>query len=125
MKPRNALAEVDISILKKEGDVLHFEYVDAFDREQKGMLIFWEGNYFAFQNLCPHWSIPLDTHGNEIWHSGSSSLICQTHGAAFDVESGICESGPCLGERLNKLSVEIQEDDPTRAIIFRAGLLFA
>jgi nitrite reductase/ring-hydroxylating ferredoxin subunit len=35
--------------------------------------------------------------------------VCSTHGAEFRLEDGLCTSGPCLGERLQQVMIEIKD----------------
>ena len=37
-------------------------------------------------------------------------IICSTHGALFNVEDGECIWGPCQGESLTKVELEIHSD---------------
>lgn len=114
------LAVVDTSRLTAEGDALGFHYRDRLGRKQRGLLVRWQGKLYAYHNRCPHWSTPLDEDGPELFDHGSGTLICQTHGARFEPETGECIEGPCLGDRLTPLAIE--EIDETRVEIRRGGL---
>ena len=37
-------------------------------------------------------------------------IICSSHGAIFDIESGLCVSGPCVGSKLLKLECFINNE---------------
>ncbi|MBC67605.1 MAG: Rieske, partial [Acinetobacter sp.] len=37
-------------------------------------------------------------------------IQCSTHGALFSVETGECISGPCLGDFLEKVNLEVHSD---------------
>jgi len=36
-------------------------------------------------------------------------IQCSTHGALFNIESGECLQGPCLGQSLQSIDYEIKE----------------
>ena len=36
-------------------------------------------------------------------------LICQTHGATYDPATGYCVGGPCQGDSLRRLPVEVDD----------------
>jgi len=60
------------------------------------------GTLAAFHNVCPHAGRPLD------WAPGQflidqGRLLCAAHGAAFELGSGVCVSGPCKGAALTRL----------------------
>ena len=57
-------------------------------------------------NRCPHAGTPLDWWPNEFFTADGSSLICATHGAVFDPDTGICTEEPCPGARLEPLPIE-------------------
>ena len=115
------LAVVDEGDLPGDGEVVGFGYVDGLGRAQRGLLVRWEGRLHAFRNLCPHWSTPLDEYGGEILDPAIGELVCQTHGARFELDSGNCVSGPCVGDSLQKLRVELGEGEVK---IYRPGLTF-
>jgi nitrite reductase/ring-hydroxylating ferredoxin subunit len=37
-------------------------------------------------------------------------IVCSGHGAHFDIQSGKCESGPCLGQALTPVNLQIEQD---------------
>ena len=47
------------------------------------------GTYYAVANQCPHLGFPL-AGGRQV----GNQLICQRHGASFDLRTGIPVSGP-------------------------------
>jgi nitrite reductase/ring-hydroxylating ferredoxin subunit len=55
----------------------------------------------AFVNRCPH--VPryaLDFGDGEVIDARDGRIVCANHGARFDVVTGVCASGPCLGRAL-------------------------
>ena len=116
------LATVDTSPLRRHGDYLCFAFIDELHREAQGVLLLFHDELIAFENRCPHWNTPLDLHGPSLFDPATESLICQTHGARFAPESGLCLSGPCLGDRLLLLSHH-PAAIPRHVTITRPGLL--
>lgn len=66
-----------------------------------------EGQYFAYLNHCPHNHIPLDWDNNIFLDYDKELIQCSSHGAVFAIDSGRCLAGPCIGESLTKLEIEI------------------
>lgn len=60
----------------------------------------------AFENLCPHVPIPLDRIHDTIVSADGRHLVCQNHGALFELPSGRCVSGPCEGDSLREIPIE-------------------
>ncbi|MFU8806570.1 MAG: Rieske 2Fe-2S domain-containing protein, partial [Bradymonadaceae bacterium] len=88
---------------------LEIVYKDAFGHDQVGFVVRWAGELHAYQNVCPHWSTPLNAEGgDDFFDLASGTLICQMHGARFEPDTGLCISGPCLGESLRSLHVRVE-----------------
>lgn len=65
--------------------------------------------YFAYKNLCPHNHRMLFKTTASI--SPSGLIFCEHHYANFCIETGICESGPCLGKNLAPYELLIKQTD--------------
>jgi nitrite reductase/ring-hydroxylating ferredoxin subunit len=65
-----------------------------------------DGKVFAYVNRCPHRGTELDWNPGEVFDETGLYLICATHGAMFDPQTGLCISGPCEGGRLQALPIE-------------------
>lgn len=110
---RGVLAEVDIGTLKRHGDSIKFTYHDRFGMESEGFLLRFRDSYVAYENRCPHWSVPLDAEENQFLDSSESFVFCPMHGAGFDAMDGSCFQGPCEGDALERLEVSIDGDRAT------------
>ena len=84
----------------------------AFDTDD-GRTIFItqrDGAYYAYNNLCPHLQTELEFLENQFLDRDGEYIECSTHGALFDVESGQCISGPCQGDFLEKVKIDVHSD---------------
>lgn len=62
----------------------------------------------AFLNICPHAGRRLDwAPGRFIIDQGF--LVCASHGACFSVPDGLCISGPCRGQTLTELPIQVRD----------------
>lgn len=61
----------------------------------------------AYLNRCKHLPIPLDGGSRRFLDDGRRHLMCGTHGALFRREDGYCFEGPCRGDSLSALAVEV------------------
>ncbi|HUM02697.1 MAG TPA: NUDIX domain-containing protein [Thermoanaerobaculia bacterium] len=75
-----------------------------------GLLVATSEGPRAFENLCPHVPIPLDRIHGELVSPDGRHLVCQNHGARFDLPSGRCVAGPCEGEALRAIPIEASGD---------------
>jgi nitrite reductase/ring-hydroxylating ferredoxin subunit len=68
--------------------------------------------YHAYVNECPHHHTRLDWEKNNFFEPNYLKvLMCGKHGSTFDPETGVCLSGPCKGERLEKILCFVDDDD--------------
>jgi nitrite reductase/ring-hydroxylating ferredoxin subunit len=47
---------------------------------------------------------------NAYLNGDASKIVCAAHGAQFDLESGICTLGPCLGQGLQAVGITVTEE---------------
>lgn len=64
---------------------------------------------FVYVNSCPHIGVPLDWAPDRFLSTDGSRIVCSTHGAEFTIETGLCTHGPCLGDRLEGVMIEIKD----------------
>ncbi|SAK80272.1 Rieske (2Fe-2S) domain-containing protein [Caballeronia hypogeia] len=64
---------------------------------------------WAYRNVCPHFSIPLNYEPDAFWTYGGGLLMCAHHSAMFRFEDGECIDGPCLGARLERVAIRIED----------------
>jgi nitrite reductase/ring-hydroxylating ferredoxin subunit len=67
------------------------------------------GTRHAYVNCCPHQFIPLETFPNHFFTEDKKFFLCSGHGARFELATGVCVSGPCLGMALDRLQIKEQE----------------
>ncbi|SIT51434.1 Ferredoxin subunit of nitrite reductase and ring-hydroxylating dioxygenase [Paraburkholderia piptadeniae] len=63
---------------------------------------------WAYRNMCPHFSIPLNYEADTFWTYEAEHLMCAHHSAMFRFEDGVCVDGPCLGAALTRVPVRIE-----------------
>lgn len=68
-----------------------------------------DGAVFAYRNYCPHLGIGLNFQPDEFMDLDRQYLMCANHGALFRVEDGHCVWGPCVGQSLEKVAIQIKD----------------
>ena len=63
----------------------------------------------VFENRCPHAGTPLNMFDDKFLDISGKRLLCRTHGALFDMTSGLCVRGPCKGDHLRSVQVEMKD----------------
>ena len=51
----------------------------------------------AYLNRCTHVAMELDWQPNRIFDDSGQWLLCASHGAAYQPDTGQCAGGPCRG----------------------------
>ena len=63
------------------------------------------GRVYAYLNQCAHIPVELDWLEGEFFDKSGLYLICATHGATYEPDTGYCILGPCKGQHLTALDV--------------------
>ena len=74
-----------------------------------GFVVNFKGKFYAYINRCCHIPIPLDWVDNEFFTKDKRHLICMTHGATYEPNTGLCIDGPCPGEYLEVIPVAVKQ----------------
>ncbi|MDG1444940.1 MAG: Rieske (2Fe-2S) protein [Methylophilaceae bacterium] len=70
-----------------------------------GFLIRFNHQPYAYVNQCAHMPVELDWNEGEFFTAQKDFLICATHGACYEPQTGECVFGPCKGKQLQALKV--------------------
>ncbi len=76
----------------------------------EGLLINYQGDLFAYVNRCRHIGISLDWVDNQFFTEDCRHLICANHGATYEPKTGECIWGPCVGDSLQTVPLQVQGD---------------
>ena len=77
----------------------------------KGFVVRRGQEVFAYQNICMHVGHPLNWQPDSFLNEDGSLIVCASHGALYEIHTGLCISGPCPGKALNNVTVEIRNGD--------------
>ncbi|GHA89212.1 ferredoxin [Lysobacter bugurensis] len=88
-----------------------FAEVEAsIDDEPESLVLFREGDAVrAWLNVCPHAGRRLDWSPGQFLKSKDGLLVCAAHGAGFELLRGECVSGPCRGQTLRAVEVDVHD----------------
>ncbi len=73
----------------------------------------------AYVNACPHHGTPMAWRKDAYLNAAGDRIVCSAHGAQFEIDSGLCTLGPCLGDHLTALPLALHDNgdvhlaDPT------------
>jgi nitrite reductase/ring-hydroxylating ferredoxin subunit len=63
----------------------------------RAFAIRWQGRVHAYLNRCTHVAMEMDWQPNQFFDDTGRWLLCSTHGAAYQPDTGACAGGPCRG----------------------------
>ena len=63
----------------------------------------------AWLNVCPHAGRRLDWAPGQFLKSKDGHLVCAAHGASFELDRGDCIAGPCRGDALRAVQVQVRD----------------
>lgn len=110
--PDNFICELDA--LPEEGGCKEFELGD----DSFFIVRQWR-DVFVYRNSCPHIGTPLNWQEDKFLDSENRFIQCFSHGALFEIDSGLCVAGPCQGQALQQVEHALIEgkiyikDDPS------------
>jgi len=94
----------------------------GFDPQQRGhdtVFVVRQGqSVYAYRDLCPHYgNTTLPWRKDGYLDRGGEVILCAAHGACFEITTGLCTSGPCLGESLIQVPLRVSNDGEVLATL--------
>jgi nitrite reductase/ring-hydroxylating ferredoxin subunit len=84
----------------------------GFDPWREGrdtvLLVRHRGELHGWLDACPHYDgTPMAWRKDAYLNADRSRIVCAAHGAQFDIASGVCTLGPCLGQSLKRIDIAV------------------
>jgi nitrite reductase/ring-hydroxylating ferredoxin subunit len=79
--------------------------------DEECFLVNYAGSYFAYVNRCRHVPMAMDWVDNQFFAEQGRYLMCQTHNAYYEPDTGECIAGPptACGKYLYAVPLEITD----------------
>ena len=106
--PRLELHLCPSSALAEKGNAHVFDVLH-YGQPARAFVLRYEGRVIAYLNRCLHVPAEMDWQPGEFLDSSKEYILCATHGAAYEPQTGRCAGGPCGRGRLT--SIDIVERD--------------
>lgn len=72
-----------------------------------GFVVRQGGQVRGYVDRCPHAGLPLAQKLDDYLTPAGDLIACSWHGALFDIDSGACVGGPCVGSALTPWPVQV------------------
>ena len=82
----------------------------VLEGDAESLILYRQGDVVrAWLNVCPHAGRRLDWAPGKFMKSREGLLVCAVHGASFELEGGLCVAGPCRGDALRPVPVDVRD----------------
>lgn len=109
-KVSSAEIEIEVGLLDEIDDPGCREFaIGDGDWPFRGFVVRKGPEVFAYQNFCVHVGHPLNWSANKFLTKDKSAIICASHGATYEIETGNCFAGPGSGKTLRKVEVSVRD----------------
>lgn len=93
-----------------EGQTVKFDFLRD-GRQMEGFLTRFQGELVAYENRCRHLPLSLDFHDGRFFSRDGKHFICHNHNALYEPLTGLCVQGPCEGESLKRIKIELVDGE--------------
>ncbi|MFT4570201.1 MAG: nitrite reductase/ring-hydroxylating ferredoxin subunit [Hyphomicrobiaceae bacterium] len=99
--------QLDVAAVEElaEGATIKFHFSEGAEKSE-GFVIRRGGTVYAWRNRCCHIPMTMDWVENRFLSRDGCHIQCATHGALYEIETGLCVWGPPAGEHLPGFPVE-------------------
>lgn len=104
-----------------EGEARGFGPLEGSKR--KVIVIRRNGVLHAWLDACPHYSTgtPMAWKTDAYLNGERTHLTCHSHNALFEMDTGECILGPCLGQSLKRIEIAVGEEGDVFVVGPREG----
>jgi nitrite reductase/ring-hydroxylating ferredoxin subunit len=64
----------------------------------------------VYRDVCPHQGSQMAWRRHAYLNAARDRIVCHAHGAQFEIDSGVCVLGPCLGQSLTPVPHRIDAE---------------
>ena len=91
-----------------EGEARAFGPFDG--SRKKAFVVRKNGRLSDWWDVCPHYGSPMAWRANAYLNAARDRIVCASHGAEFDIDSGVCLLGAALGQSLTRAPIQAMAD---------------
>ena len=69
-----------------------------------------QGTFYGYIKSCPHTGAPLEWMPHQFLSLDGECIQCSLHGARFTIDQGMCIQGPCTGQSLTAINIDVADN---------------
>jgi nitrite reductase/ring-hydroxylating ferredoxin subunit len=101
---------MDVIALEALPDGVPAEAKAMIEGSAQSLLLVRQGQQVrGWLNVCPHAGRRLDWAPGKFLLTRTGALVCAAHGATFELQDGQCLSGPCRGQCLQAVALQVRD----------------
>ena len=105
-----SMREVVVGSLDELGDPGCREFtIGEGDWPFRGFVVRQGDGIHAYANVCAHVGHPLNWMPDDFLSKDRESIQCASHGALYEIDTGLCVRGPCAGKSLRRVEVSVRD----------------
>lgn len=102
--------EIAVGPLEELGDPGCREFqIGEGDWPLHGFVVRHGNEVHAYENICMHVGHPLNWMPDQFLTKDRNAIVCASHGALYEIDSGLCFAGPCIGKTLRPVDVDVRD----------------
>lgn len=101
------LTRVICRVAELEPHVARAFTIGGGDWPLRGLVLRVGNEVHGYVNRCPHAGHPLDLIPGRFLTADGLLLLCSSHGALFEKSTGLCVAGPCAGQSLERVALQV------------------
>lgn len=82
--------------------------IGSGDWPLRGLVVRAGNDVRGYINRCPHAGHPLNLLPHKFLTPDGTLILCSSHGALFEKQTGYCVAGPCAGASLRPVALTVQ-----------------
>ena len=106
----SCMIEIEVGSLAELEDpgCREFQIGDG-DWPLRGFIVRQGDDVYAYENYCMHVGHPLNWMPDGFLSKDRTAILCASHGALYEMDTGLCFAGPCVGKSLRTVDVEVRD----------------
>ncbi|MDH5389351.1 MAG: Rieske (2Fe-2S) protein [Gammaproteobacteria bacterium] len=81
--------------------------LDVNGEEINIFIVHKDAQFHGFINSCPHTGVNLEWLEDQFLDMDQNFIQCSTHDALFEIDTGHCIYGPCAGDNLTPIQIQV------------------
>ena len=97
-----------VATLENGGGGVRFELKHG-DATMPAFAVKFQDQTYAYLNQCAHVAMEMDWQAGQFFDFDQRFIMCSTHAALYEPDTGLCVDGPCVGKQLKPVALRLDQ----------------